>query len=169
MKNLIVIIVFFMLALIIGCQGSMLNEPADVLMKTGDNHPTSSVVGTSNTLKLNYNLRDHEGGTCMLTGRVTYVHQVINRGMDPLSSKVIALHLNIDASLCDLAGIAHLEWRIRGKSDDLVSVSEEGILLLEKSYSITNRHDVVLLVKYLVTTDGVGIASVNLVPIERKY
>ncbi|HEY6436134.1 MAG TPA: hypothetical protein VIY47_06065, partial [Ignavibacteriaceae bacterium] len=73
----------------------------------------------------------------------------------------------INASILDLVGRSHLDWRIEGRSDDLVYVSEEGILLLEKTYNITNRTDVVLLIKYLVTTNGVGIANVNVVPVEK--
>jgi hypothetical protein len=87
--------------------------------------------------------------------------------MDPLSSKVIALHLNINACLNDIAAAANLQWRIEGKSYDLVSVSEEGILFLDKTYSITNRNDVVLYVRYMITTDGVGISSITLVQIEK--
>jgi len=40
-------------------------------------------------------------------------------------------------------------------------------LLVEKSYWITNRTDVVLLVQYLVTTDGIGISGVSLAPLEK--
>jgi hypothetical protein len=87
--------------------------------------------------------------------------------MNPLSSKVIALHLNIKACLNDIAGSANLQWRIEGRSYDLVSVSEEGILLLDKTYNITDRNDVVLYVQYLITTDGVGISSITLVQIEK--
>jgi len=72
----------------------------------------------------------------------------------------------MDSKLCDKLGMVHLEWRAEGRSDDIVYVSEDGILLLEKCYSITNRSDVVLLVKYLVTTNGIGISSVNLAPLE---
>jgi hypothetical protein len=61
----------------------------------------------------------------------------------------------------------HLEWRIQGRSNDIVYVSEDGILLIEKCYTITNRSDVVLLVKYLVTTNGIGISSVILAPLEQ--
>ena len=81
----------------------------------------------------------------------------------------ISLNLEMDSKLCDKLGMVHLEWRIQGKSNDIVYVSEEGILLVEKTYWITNRNNVVLLVKYLVTTNGVGIASVDLIPVERKY
>jgi len=60
-----------------------------------------------------------------------------------------------------------IKWSVKGKSQDVVTVSEEGILLIEKSYWIANRYDVVLLVQYLVTTDGVGISGVSLAPLEK--
>jgi hypothetical protein len=162
MKTFFVTLAAISLALIIGCQENMLNEPGPEISL--DKTATDT---NRNMLKLCCQVQDPLSGTCNLNGSVTYVHQVINRAMNPLSSKVIALHLNINASLNDIAGIANLEWRIEGRSYDLVSVSEEGILLLDKTYSITNRNDVVLLVQYLVTTDGVGISGVTIVPIEK--
>jgi hypothetical protein len=167
MKNLFITLAMFLLVITIGCQENMLNEPANTLMKDKGNDLTSDVAETTNILKLKYNLRGPEGSTFTLQGRVTYTHSVVTRAMDPLSSKMIALHIYINASLIDIVGMAHLDWRIEGRSDDLVSVSEDGILLLEKTYSITNRNDVVLLVKYLVTTNGVGIADVRLVQLEK--
>jgi hypothetical protein len=64
-------------------------------------------------------------------------------------------------------GVMHQNWNILGKSEDVIYVSEEGILLVEKTYRVSNRIDVALLVKYLVTTNGVGISSTQIVEIER--
>ncbi len=162
MKTFFVTLIAFSLALLIGCQESILNEPEpEISLEKTATHTSR------NTIELCCQVQDPLSGTCNLNGCVTYVHQVINRGMNPLSSKVISLHLNINASLNDLDGIADLKWRIEGRSYDLVSVSEEGILLLDKTYNITNRNDVVLYVQYMITTDGVGVSSVTLVQIEK--
>ena len=54
-----------------------------------------------------------------------------------------------------------LTWNgaLQAKSEDSMYISEEGIYILQKAYSITNRDDVVLVVQYLVTTEGVGIPN----------
>jgi hypothetical protein len=160
MKTLFVCLVAFLFAFIIGCQENMLNEPQTSLEKK-----TDSI--NRNTIKICCEVRDPQAGVCNLSGYVNYAHQVINRTMNPMGLYEISLYLEMDSKLCDKLGMVHLEWRIQGKSNDIVYVSEEGILLVEKTYWITNRSDVVLLVQYLVTTNGVGISSVNLVPLEK--
>ena len=164
MKTFFVTLVAFLLALIIGCQENLINEPGDSLLKKDE--ITTSTTTTTNSLKICCEVRDPEYGACNLNGCVNYVHKIINRAMNPTGLYEISLRLHMDSKLCDKLGMVHLEWRAEGRSDDIVYVSEDGILLLEKCYSITNRSDVVLLVKYLVTTNGIGISSVNLAPLE---
>lgn len=162
MKTFFVTLVAFSLALFIGCHDNILNEPAEALLKSQDN------LVTSNTIKLCCQVQDPSFGTCNLNGYVRYALQIINRAMNPTGLNEILLHLEMDSKLYNLMPmIAHLEWRAQGRSDDIVYVSEEGILLVEKSYWITNRPDVVLLVQYLVTTDGVGISGITIAPIEK--
>ena len=160
MKTFFVTLVAFSLALIIGCQENLINEPAETLLKQKDN------LVNSNTIKINYEIRDPLYGMSTLTGQVTYIHQVINQPMGPIGFNRVSIQINMDSELNNL-GMMPLKWRIQGRSNDVVSVSEEGILLIEKSYLITNRTDVVLLVQYLVTTNGVGISGVSLVPLEK--
>ena len=121
-----------------------------------------------NRIKICCEVQDPNYGICNLNGCVDYDFKVTSKTMNPgPGTYEISLTLYMNSVLCDMLGMVHLEWRVEGKSHDVVYVSEEGILLLEKSYWITNRTDVVLLVKYLVTTNGVGIASVNLIPLEK--
>jgi hypothetical protein len=160
MKTFFVTLAAISLALILGCQESVINEPAEVFLKDKDN------LVYSNTIELKYNLRDPLFGTCSLFGKVSYTFQILNRVMNPIGLSEISIQIVMDSELDDKLGMTHLEWRIQGRSNDIVYVSEDGILLLEKCYSITNRSDVVLLVKYLVTTNGIGISSVNLAPLE---
>lgn len=160
MKTFFATLIAFSLALIIGCQENLINEPAATLSKKDDSM-------TSNTLKICCEVRDPEYGICNLSGCVNYVHQIINRPINQIGLNAISLKLNMNSKLCDKLGMVHLEWRAEGRSNDIVYVSEEGILLVEKCYSITNRNDVVLLVQYLVTTNGVGISGVSLAPLEK--
>jgi hypothetical protein len=165
MKTLFVILAAFSLALIIGCQESILNEPENSPFKK--DQISTSTTTTTNSIKICCEVRDPHYGACNLNGCVKYVHQIINRAMNPMGLYEISLKLQMDSKLCDKLGMVHLEWRAEGKSDDIVYVSEEGILLVEKTYWITNRNDVVLLVRYMVTTDGVGISKISLVPLEK--
>ena len=160
MKTFFVTLVAFSLALIIGCQENLINEPAETMLKQKDN------LVNSNTIKISYEIRDPLYGASTLTGQVTYIHQIINQPMGPIGFNRISIQINMDSELNNL-GMMPLKWRIQGRSNDVVSVSEEGILLIEKSYLITNRTDVVLLVQYLVTTNGIGISGVSLVPLEK--
>ncbi|NWG28147.1 MAG: hypothetical protein HXY48_06385 [Ignavibacteriaceae bacterium] len=166
MKTFFLTLAAFSLALIImGCQENVSTEPeTSTLFKDGI---TTTNTNLFNRIKICCEVRDPEYGACNLNGNVNYVHQVINQTMNPLGLNEILLKLQMDSRLCDMLGMMHLEWRIEGRSEDVVYVSEEGIAVIEKCYSITNRTDVVLLVKYLVTTDGVGISSLNLAPLEK--
>lgn len=161
MKTIFVTLVAFLLVLIIGCQENGINEPSNVLTKDSES------LSTSNMIKLNYDLRDPISGTSTLSGRVTYSIQLITEGMGPRASNQLIIKIYMNSILEDRFGMAHLEWRVESRSEEAVYVSEDGILLLQKTYSITNRTDVVVLVKYLVTTNGIGIASLALVPLEK--
>jgi hypothetical protein len=158
MKQLLFSLVIFSVLLVIGCEENLVNEPAVALLKQKDN------LASARTIILNYELQDPSYGYSRLSGRVSYVHKIINRAMNPVGLNEISLHIEMNSELDDLLGMMHLEWVAQGRSDDIVYVSEEGILLFEKSYQISNRNDVVLLVQYLVTTNGVGISNVSLTP-----
>ena len=160
MKNLIVTLAVFLLTLFIGCQENMITDPDTSLLKK-DNLVAARII------KLCCELRDPGFGMCNLSGRVTYVYQIINRAQNPMGLIEISLHLEMDSKLIDKLGMTHLEWRIQGRSDEIVTVSEEGILLIEKTYPITNRNDVVLLVRYMVTTSGVDVSQMILTELER--
>jgi hypothetical protein len=161
MKIFFLIPVVLFLSLLLGCQENPVSQfEASPILKVKP--------PTEQSIKLCCELKDPYSNVCNLNGRVNYVFNIIKNTMYPRAITLISLRINIYASLCDKLRMMPCVWFIEGKSDEIVQVSEEGILLLEKSYSITNRNDVVLLVKYMVTTNGMGISSVDLVPIERK-
>lgn len=166
MKTFFVTLAALLITLfIVGCQENVSTEPeTSTLMKE---EVTASTINNFNSIKICYELRDPEYGTCNLNGYINYAHQIINQTMNPIGLNEIVLKLRMDSKLCDMLGMMHLEWRIEGRSEDVVYVSEDGIAIVEKCYSITNRTDVVLLVKYLVTTNGIGISNVSLAPLEK--
>lgn len=162
MKTFFITLAALSLAMfIIGCQENLINEPSGVVLKHQDN------LVSTNIIKLNYNLRDPLYGTCCLSGRVTYSFQILNWPINSTGLYEVAIHIYINSEINDMLGMMHLEWRAEGRSDDIVYVSEEGIVLVNKWYPITNRSDVVLLVQYLVTTNGIGISNVSLAPLEK--
>lgn len=162
MKTFFVTLAVLSLALIlIGCQENLINEPSEALLKQNDN------LVTTNVMKLECDLRDPSYGISKLCGSVQYTIQIINDAMTPLGLNRISLRMYINAELDDMYGMMHLEWRVEDRSIDVVTVSEEGIVIVEKCYWISNRTDVVLLVQYLVTTDGVGVAGISLAPLEK--
>jgi hypothetical protein len=62
MKTLFITLAAFSLALIIGCQESMLNEPSETILQK------DKLVNT-NTININYEVRDPLYGISTLTGR----------------------------------------------------------------------------------------------------
>jgi len=161
MKNIILISAAVLFTFLMGCQENQLNQPdTDSILK--DNLPQKE------SIKICCEVNDPNYGLCNLNGCVDYIHKVIEGTMGPMSRKQVSLKLYMNSILCDKMGMVHLDWKVEGRSDEVVYVSEEGILLVEKTYFITNRSDAVLLVQYLVTTDGVGISKVNLIPVENS-
>ena len=162
MKNLIIISTLVLITFLMGCQENQLNQPGtDSIIK--DNLPQKE------SIKICCEVNDPNYGICNLNGCVDYIHKVIEGTMGPMSRTQVSLKLFMNSILCDKMGMVHLEWRVEGRSDEVVYVSEEAILLLEKTYFITNRTDAVLLVQYLVTTDGAGISKISLIPVEDPF
>lgn len=50
--------------------------------------------------------------------------------------------------------------------EDTVYVSEEGIVIVDKTYPISNRNDIILCIQYLVSTEGVGITNMWILEID---
>jgi len=160
MKNLIVAAVILMLAVLLGCQENLIIQPDSSPLLKGEKPIQEKIEICCEVNDISY-------GMCSLNGFVYYTHEVIRNTMHPRVENLVSLKIHMNSILCDRLGMLHLEWRVEDKSEDVLYVSEEGIYLLEKSYWIENRDDVVLLVQYLVTTDGVGISKLTLAPIEK--
>lgn len=161
MKVFYLIPIILFLSLLLGCQENPVSQ--------SETSPILKVKQPiEQTIKLCCDIDDPYYNVCNLNGMVNYVFEIIDNTMNPRATTLISLRITIHATLCDKLRMMPCAWIIEGKSDEVVQVSEEGILLLEKSYPITNRNDVVLLVKYMVTKNGLGLSGVNLVPIERK-
>ena len=151
MKKLFLATVVLSVLFIVGCQDNSITEPVGTLEKTG-NPVTREII------QMNFMIDDPLAGNVELVGEVYYTHELVNS--DQLSSQfLVSVSLDFNAELNDMLGMMHLEWKSSGKSEDSMYISEEGIYILQKAYGITNRDDVVLIVQYLVTTEGVGIPN----------
>ena len=103
MKNILFIAVSVSLALLIGCQENMVNEPTDTLLKGDPSTSASNQNSVFNTVKIEYELEDPTLGACKMTGKFSYAHKVITESMSPLGLT------RVSVQLCDRA-IEVLEW-----------------------------------------------------------
>lgn len=159
MKNFYAFVFLLSGSLFIGCTE---NVPTDPNMKMSK--PEVQII--KDKIPLCCLVIDPLSGECRLNGCIEYTHQLIAGTGNRVGLYTVLLDLKMNSQLCDKCMTAHLEWLVKGNSQETVNVSEEGIALLDKSYSITNREDVVLYVQYLVTTDGVGIANTAIIEVE---
>jgi hypothetical protein len=159
MKNLYAFVLLLSGALFIGCTENIPTDPDMKLLKQD-----SQLI--KDKIPICCQVCDPLSGMCRLNGCVEYTHQLVAGTENRNGLYTILLDLKMNSQLCDKCMIVHLEWLIKGNSQESVNVSEDGIALLDKSYSITNRDDVVLYVRYMVTTDGVGIVSTSIVEVE---
>jgi hypothetical protein len=159
MKKVLFTIVFFPVILFISCQESSITEPTQSLTKKAN-------IAYTDTINLCCLLADPVGGNCQLTGKVSYNHQIIGSQTEGDGLYLVSLSLEMNSKLCRLDNPALTEWTIEGQSQDEFYVSEEGIVIVDKAYLITNRNDIILCVQYLITTEGVGIPNMWLQEID---
>lgn len=156
MKKIFLTLVSAAFLFVVGCQENPVTEPIQSLDKQGN-----PIV--EETINLCCVLADPAGGNCQITGEVNYIHQIsqVQPGLYE-----VTLELNMSSQLCSLDGPGLTQWTITGQSVDEFNVSEEGIYILQKAYLISNRSDIILIVDYLVTTEGVGVPNLWLQEID---
>ena len=159
MKKLLFTLVFCLVLFFLGCQESSITEPTQSLLKETN-------ISLTDTINLCCLLADPAGGNCQLNGEVVYTHQILGNEASDNGLYLVSLSLDINSILCSLDHPTFTRWTISGQSEDEFYVSEEGIYILQKAYLISNRNDVMLIVDYLVTTEGVGIPNVWLQEID---
>ena len=156
MKKFFVTLVSVTFFLILGCQENPITEPIQSLTKKGE-------LKNEETINICCVVVDPAGGNCQVIGEVNYTHQAsqVQPGLYE-----VTLSLNMNSRLCSLDNPSLTQWTIAGQSVDEFNVSEEGIYVMQKAYLIENRTDVILIVEYLVTIDGVGINNLWLQEID---
>jgi len=155
MKRIFFTLVIFSLALLLGCQEKLINEPEFTSLEK------RSESVTKNALKICCEMQDPFYQICRLNGCVYYSNQIMAISMNPIGNRTyeLALHLEINLDLCDLLGMVHLPWEVKGCCDESVCINEGEEVILQRYYEISNRSDVLLCVNYIVTLEGIVIGK----------
>ena len=163
MKNLLLTLAVLFGLLLIGCQENSIVDPTqdNQLQKTDDPSVNSGIISLEGMLEI----PNQPNSFLNINGQVGYTHEI--HYLDPIPpapQQYVSVSLNVNAYVTDSYSPTDPVWGITGKSEDMIYVSEEGIYLLEKSYNIKGREDgLLLLCRFLVTTDGIGLNEMFLV------
>jgi hypothetical protein len=166
MKKFFLTAVALSVLLLIGCQeNSITNSVKDVgqqaIPKSDDPLVNQGIIELDGILEV-------PGLTTSfleISGQVEFVHElVLVDPIPPASQYYVSLSFQLNAELSDPYSENHQDFTISSESQDLIYVSEDGIYLLEKSFAVQGRRDgLILLCRFLVTTDGVGLNEMWLV------
>ncbi len=144
---------------VLGCQDNSIIDP--VLPENLDKDQISGGTIIQGTIPLEGLLDVHglNNTFYFIYGNVDYLHElVLVDPIPPAPQYYVELELNINASLSNPDTQNENNLTISGQSTDIFYVSEEGIYLLEKSFPVQGvSNGMVLVCRFLVTTDGVGL------------
>jgi hypothetical protein len=138
-----------------GCQDLSVTTPVttpDASLMKPKPQPSSDMIPLEGTLRI-------PGRTlnsfASIKGRVQYsLMSTPYRGVYRID-----LTLATDVTLIP-DGERQTAWKATGKSQDQLFVSEEGIALLEKYYTVEGARDrMILHVRFLLTSDGIGLSG----------
>ena len=156
-------VVVFSVLLLIGCQENSITDPIqdEGLQKTDDPSAHQGIFELEGILVVPGAFQSYYS----IQGQINYTHELVLLDPQPPAPQYyVSLSLNVNANLRDPSSPTDPLWGITGRSEDIIYVSEEGIYLLEKYYTIQGREDGMLLMcRFLVTTDGVGLNEMWLV------
>ena len=163
MKKIFLATVAFSVLLLIGCQENSITDPIQDpgLQKTDD----PSVHTGTITLEGILELPNQPNSYLSISGQIAYVHRIeFVDPIPPAPQYYVSLSLHVNAELSDPYSENNQDLTISSESQNVIYVSEEGIYLLEKSFTVRGRKDgLILLCRFLVSTDGVGLNEMWLV------
>jgi hypothetical protein len=158
MKKLFLTAVVFTVLLFIGCQENSITDPISTESISKNQNPVTNV--TRGSFPLEGILVNPAGlnSYIAINGSINYVHEKVFVSVPPMQQYSISVKLSANAVLTDPNLQINNSWTISAESEDIFYVSEEGIYILEKSFPVLGRTDgLVLVCRFLVTTDGVGL------------
>ena len=158
MFSTIIILILFA----VGCQENSITDPIQDVELQKNEDP----LVHQGTIRLEGILVDPSvpfNNYLTISGAVNFVHTFVHtvvyqKSILPVSETYVLLNLSILAKIRDPNSLEDITWNVTGNSEDIIYVSEDGIYLLEKSFPIQGREDgMVLVCRFLVTTDGIGL------------
>jgi hypothetical protein len=166
MKKFFLTAVALSVLLLIGCQENSITDPiGDVgqqdLQKNDDPLVHQGIIELNAILEV----PDLTNSFLQISGQIEYVHELVFVDpIPPAPQYYVSLSFQVNADLSDPYSENHQDLTISSESQDVIYVSEDGIYLLEKSFTVRGRNDgMILLCRFLVTTDGVGLNEMWLV------
>jgi hypothetical protein len=163
MKKFFLTLVVFSVLFIIGCGESSITDPleskgAAEVQKSDDplvNQGTIVLEGMIVDPSVPFN------SYLQIRGGIEYVHELILVDpIPPAPQYYVSLNLSVNAELSDPYSPQDPIWPITDESTDAIYVSGDGIYLLDKTFPLRDRSDgMVLVCRFLVTTDGVGLSE----------
>lgn len=158
MKKLLYSLVVFSVLFIIGCQENLITDPVSTESIKKDQTTvdpfTSGVIPLEGILVVPGGFQSYYD----IQGQINYTHELfLLDPAPPAPQYYIDLDLSVRANLTDEGNNT---FRISSTSEDNIYVSDDGISLLEKFFPVLGRTDgMVLVCRFLVTTDGIGLHS----------
>jgi hypothetical protein len=170
MKKLFLSFIVFSFLLIIGCQENSITDPLSsqspnkVQINSGTVSQGSIILQGTLEVQGSYNL------SYTIDGSVDYTHELIFVDpIPPAQQYYVKMNLTTNAIISaanDLTG--NKSNTVSSESEDDFYVSPEGIYLLEKTFYLQGSFEgMVLVLKFLVTTDGIGLNSMHLAFIDK--
>ena len=163
MKKLFLITVVFSALLLIGCQENSITDPiqdagsSEVQKQDYPHVQRGTMILEGILLDPSQTLNSY----LQIRGGIDFVHEMMFVDpIPPAPQSYVSLNLSVNAEIRDPNSPNGRTWVISVRTEDIIYVPEEGIYLLEKSFPIQDRTDrLVLVCRFLVTTDGVGLSE----------
>jgi len=171
MKKLFLTLVTFSILFVVGCQENSITDPITVEPANKVQQPDPSNQGTITLERMLTDPHPVMNSYFIINGAIEYEHTLVTR--EPIPPETfVSLNLSVSADLtyfctvCSTPNEDTLAGSISNESNDeiFISIWEDEIFLLEKSFPIKGRKDgMVLKCTFHVTTIGVGLNDMWLV------
>ena len=165
MKNLLLTIFVFSVLLLIGCQENSITEPFSNESPNKMQSAGGEITHGSIPLEGILEVQGSDNLYYTINGSINYIHEIVQVDPIPPSPQYyVKLSLSVNAILASLRDFpGNNSYTLSSESEDVFYVSEEGIYLLEKTFYLQGSFEgMVLVLRFLVTTDGVGLNSMVL-------
>lgn len=159
MKKFFITLVAVTFFFILGCQENPVFDSGNAAYLNKEQ--ISEKPSQMGTIPLEGQLQDPNfpSNYVTISGMIEYEHQMVFVDpIPPAPQYYISVNLSVEAIISDNDQPVEIEGVVSGTSEDIFYVSEEGIYILERYYEVDGMTDgMVLFLRFLVTTDGIGL------------